>query len=279
MATLDIPIRNPSMRASRAPGPRLPFVLTLALVCALPVSAQQPPDGEDGPPASTWGVGLGAASKQKPYIGMERDNKALPMLQFENRYVRLFGPQLEVKLPSLGLTESQQLNFGLLAKYDGSGYKAGDAAILAGMDKRKSGMWAGAKVEWENPVANVTAEWLGDASGNSKGQMFGLGLENTGHFGRHLMLTPRVTANWQDGKYIDYYYGVRAGEARVGRAAYKGESGVSLEAGVRGIYMLDRHQSFFLDLGVSSLPSQIKDSPLVNRSTENTVLFGYLYRF
>jgi outer membrane protein len=34
-----------------------------------------------------------------------------------------------------------------------------------------------------------------------------------------------------------------------------------------------------MDVGVSSLAKEIKDSPLVDRSTENRVFIGYLYSF
>ena len=43
--------------------------------------------------------------------------------------------------------------------------------------------------------------------------------------------------------------------------------------------MFDDHHSVFLDVKATRLADEIKDSPLVDRSTENSVLFGYLYRF
>jgi outer membrane protein len=93
------------------------------------------------------------------------------------------------------------------------------------------------------------------------------------------MLTPRLGASWQDKKYVDYYFGVRNSEVRIDRAAYVGKSGVTTEVGVRGMYMFDKTHSMFMDVGVSSLAKEIKDSPLVDRSTENSVFIGYLYSF
>jgi len=43
--------------------------------------------------------------------------------------------------------------------------------------------------------------------------------------------------------------------------------------------MFDQRHSVFLDLEAVRLGSEIKDSPLVDRSTANQVVFGYLYRF
>ena len=251
--------------------------LAAALVSSLPALADGPP--EDGATWG-WGLGLGVASSRNAYKGFERDNGLYPLLQYENRYVKVFGPGLDVKLPSWQINESQKVNFSLVGQYDlGSGYEAKDSYVFEGMAERKSSFWMGGKLEWENDLVNVSAELLGDASGESKGTRFSLGLSRTWHIGQNWMLTPRAVAKWHDSKYTDYYYGVRDSEARAGRAAYRGDSGVNAEVGLSVMYLIDRQQSLFLDVGVNSLSSSIKHSPLVDRSTENNVFFGYLYRF
>ena len=167
----------------------------------------------------------------------------------------------------------------VVGKYDFSGYEAGDAPILNGMRERKDSFWAGGKMVWRTGLVDVSAEVLADAGGKSKGRRANFGLEKTWRIGEHVMLTPRVGAAWVDKKYVDYYYGVAADEARAGRVAHVGKSGVNAELGLRGAYVVDAHHSLFLDLGVTKLSKQIKDSPLVDRSTDNRVGLGYLYRF
>ncbi|WP_434651066.1 MipA/OmpV family protein [Pseudomonas sp. D1-2] len=267
------------MRALTLSKPYLAIRLTIASsalvlgVCS-PIAASA--DESEG---SAWGLGVGAASSQQPYKGIDRDSEVLPLIYFENEYVRVFGPTAEIKLPSLDISDTQQLEFSLVGEYDFSGYDDDDARILDGMSDRKGGFWAGAKVKWRNDLADVSAEWLGDVSSNSKGQRFTLGLERSWNFGEHIRLTPRLAAIWQDDNYVDYYFGVRENEARADRAAYDGKSGMNTEIGLRGNYMFDDHHSVFLDLKATSLSDEIKDSPLVDRSTENSALFGYLYRF
>jgi len=255
-------------------------LVAAAMLWSLPALAQ--PGAGDGPPPSSWALGVGAISRDKAYAGIDRDNMAIPFLQYENRWVSIIGPQVGFKLLSLDLAPAQSLSVDLIARYDGSGYDDDDiedTPILAGMRERKSGFWAGARIEWKTDWVDVSAEALGDASGNSKGKRFNLGVEKTWHIGERVTITPRVAASWQDDKYVDYYYGVRADEARTGRAFYRGESGVNAEAGLRGVYAFDRRHSILVDLEVSRLAGVIKDSPLVDRSTENRVLVGYLYRF
>lgn len=246
--------------------------LVLGMCASIAASADQPE-------GSAWGLGVGAVSSQQPYKGIDRDSEVLPLIYFENEYLRVFGPTAEIKLPGLEISDTQQLDFSLVGEYDFSGYDDDDARILEGMSDREGGFWAGAKVEWRNDLADVSAEWLGDVSGNSKGQRVTLGVERSWRIGERIMLTPRLAAIWQDKKYVDYYFGVRENQARIDRAAYDGKSGINTEFGVRGNYMFDDHHSVFLDLKATSLADEIKDSPLVDQSTENSVLFGYLYRF
>lgn len=258
-------------------GTTAAFVFSVVLWA--PGSALADPPGQDQNGA-TWGLGLGVLSSMQPYKGVDRETQGIPMLQYENQYIRLIGPGVEVKLPSLDIGPTQKIKFGLIAKFAFSdGYEASDSPFLAGMAERKSGVWAGGKAEWENDLVNVIAEVKGDASGNSKGNVFSFGLEKTWRFDRQFMLTPRIVANRYDKKYVDYYYGVLANEVRADRPAYVGKSAVATEIGLRGIYLYDRHHSVIVNVSAASLPDEIKKSPLVNRSSTNSILVGYVYRF
>lgn len=251
-------------------------VLAAALACGFSLAALAQPQEE---PSSSWSLGLGLATLQAPYRGVDREIRPVPFVRYENQYVRISGLGGEVKLPGLRLSDTQEIKFGLVGRFDMSGYEAGDSPFLAGMAERKGGLRAGARAEWDNGLATVTAEWTGDASGNSKGQVFSLGLKRTWRVGQNILLTPSLTATRHDQKYVDYYYGVRANEARPGRTAYRGEAGTDVEAGLRGMYLIDRHHSVFMSVGATRLASGIRKSPLVNRSSENTILLGYVYRF
>lgn len=253
------------------------FVVSGALLTPSSVLANPPGQDQKG---STWGLGLGVSSSLQPYKGVDRETRAVPMLQYENQYIRLMGPGVEVKLPSLVISPTQKVKFGLVVKGAMSGgYEASDSPFLAGMAERKNGVWVGGKAEWENELVNVTAEVKSDASGDSKGNVFSLGLEKSWRFGKQFMLSPRIGANRYDKKYVDYYYGVLANEVRINRPAYVGQAAVTTEVGLRGIYMYDRNHSVMMNISATSLPDEIKKSPLVNRSSTNSVFMGYMYRF
>jgi len=246
------------------------------LLAGLPltVAAQQPDDG-----TSSWGLGVAVITSQKAYTGIDRDNKLLPILSYENRYIRLSGPELAVKLPGYQFSESNNVNFSIIGKYDFTDYKQSDAPILNGMADRDGGFRAGFKAEWQNSIADISAEYVTEVSGDSEGSEVNLTVEKTWHFAQHYMFTPRIAVSWQDKKHIDYYYGVRRNEVTAERAFYQGEAGMNIETGARVGYMFEQRHIIFLDVSLTSLATEIKDSPLVDRSTENRVFLGYSYRF
>lgn len=222
---------------------------------------------------SAWGLGIAVMPELKAYRDFDDKTELWPVLSFENRWVRLFGPGLEMKLGKAG-----PLSFGLTAGYARDGYKASDSPVLEGMARRKSSAWLGGRVGLRGEIASLSAEWAGDASGNSKGRKFKLGVEGRfglGEFG----LAPRLSATWYDAKFVQYYYGVEAAEARAGRAAYRPGSTLNTELGLRVDYRLAAGQMLFADLGVTALGRDIKASPLVDRRTLPELRFGYLYRF
>lgn len=231
----------------------------------------------DGPSqegqAATWSLGLGVGSETSPYRGVDTETKVLPVLAFENAHVRLFGPTLDVKLPSTGA-----VSWALRARYSDQGYKASDAAELAGMTERKGGLWLGARADWHLPWGRLSGEWLGDANDRSGGQQFKLEASQRFSIGS-VSIKPHIALAWQDSAMVDYYYGVRQQESRAGRTAYTGKSTVNTEIGLQLNVPLAPGHSAMMGLTHTVLGSGIKDSPLVDRSGVSAVRAAYIYRF
>lgn len=250
-------------------------VIAAGFACAACLSsawaqATHEPTPEAGP---QWGLGIAAGMERKPYRDFDNKGLAIPMVTFENKWVSVAVPGIDVKLPSAG-----PVSLRLRARYAGDGYEADDSPYLVGMEKRKGSLWLGAAAIWRNEVANLSAELLADGLGNSKGTRFKVQVDrrfSAGGFG----FTPRLAAHWVDRKYVDYYYGVTAVEARSDRAEYAGKAVTNVEVGLRVDYALAPRQTVFLDVSATSFGSGIKNSPLVNRSSQTGVRLGYVYRF
>ena len=227
--------------------------------------------GERG--EARWGIGVGAKVERKPYTGIGNKTEVLPLLFFENRYVRILGADIDAKVPAAG-----PFSFTLRAKFSEAGYKQSDAPILNGMAKRKFGFLLGPTATWHAGFADLSGELLADVTSPRKGAEFKLAAEHEFESGP-FSFTPRVAAIRLDRKYVDYYYGVKSTEALVGRPQYDGRATINTELGLRTGYNLASQQMLFLDLSGTGLGRGIKNSPLVNRTSQTGVRVGYLYRF
>ncbi|TWC71598.1 MipA/OmpV family protein [Herbaspirillum sp. SJZ099] len=266
--------------------PALPFRLSLlsGVVAALmlqaahaqesaPSPAPSPASSQQDPQATQWALGAAVGTEQSPYRGYGNKTRALPLVMYNSRYFQFIGTTADFKLGALG-----PVGFALRAKYADDGYDGSDAPILNGMEKRKGSFWLGAHAAWRNPYADLSLEWLADASGNSGGQTLKLRAEHQFKAGS-FTLAPYLGINWMSSDYVDYYFGVRQNEATAQRAAYQGSSTANLVGGLRTGYSLTPSQSLFLDVHVTRYGSGITDSPLVDRSSAAGVRAGYLYRF
>lgn len=226
-----------------------------------------------------WGIGLMGMSSDSPY-GFGED-AVLPFLSFENDWVEIGGPSVDVKLPWIS---TENLSFALRVDFFGGegGYDADDAIDapqLAGMAEREGGIWAGAAMEWKSEVVDLSFAALKDVDGDSDGASLKLEVSRGFFLGERWMVTPRLGATWLDDNAVDYFYGVTAAEATGTRAAYTGEATVNLEAGVSLGYMLAEQHMIMLDLSATKLGDGIADSPIVTDDTLTSVGLGYMFRF
>lgn len=265
-------------------------VLTLSLSLCLPFSAwaKTAPKLSDGSGPtnprenSNWGIGLAAISNQQSIQGIDRDTMVIPIITYESEYIRWFGPNIDIKLPSIKIDNEQEIEFSLSAGFDFGGYdkdEAQDTPILQGMDERKGAFGIGAQVNWKTRWGNINAKWMTDVSGDREGNSVTLVFEKSWFMGQKVMFSPHIAAIWLDDNFVDFHYGVRSYEVKSNRPAFIGEATANIKYGLRAAYLFDQQNSIMLDFSITSLGSEIKKSPLVDSSTENNLLLFYMYKF
>lgn len=233
----------------------------------------------DAPPSAAWGLGVAVGQERQPYRDIEHNAQALPLLMYENRWVRVLGPTADLKLISNPGPEAALQSAGLRLRLADEGYESTDSPHLAGMAERKASLWLGGSARWRVAAVTLTGEVLADASGHSEGARASLGMERPFRAGGRVEITPRLVVHWLDRRLVDYHYGVRPGEALATRPAYRGDAATNVEAGVRIGYAVAPRQRLSFDLGTTRLGTGIRRSPLVEASRQDSVRVSFLHLF
>ena len=90
-------------------------------------------------------------------------------------------------------------------------------------------------------------------------------------------LLPGASVRWQDAKMVDYYYGVRASEALLGRAAYSADAALTPDVSLLATRKLGERWSVYARASHAWLPSEVTDSPLVDRNGNTSLFLGVGY--
>ena len=247
-------------------APRSAAVLAAALL--MPGAALAPPP-DQRPPVT---LGLAAVSSPSPYAGVdERPVTVVPFANFEAGRFYLRGLEAGYRL-----AEGEAFSAAAILQPRFQSYSPGDSPALDGMEARRrtaeGGLRAGVRLgRWKVGLRGVS-----DLLGRHDGQTvtFDAGVRLGGP---RLGVTPSAGLQWQSANFVDYYYGVRASEARPDRPAYTGQAAFNpfLGASVRwrlggrwGVFALARH---------AWLDSAITDSPIVDRGTDNSGVLALTY--
>lgn len=238
-----------------------PLVFLLLLGLAGSVAAQPP----------RWSLAALAIWRDIPYRQADSDLLVVPALQFEGERAYLRGLRLGWRAAG-----DRALGLDLVAQARMDGYSADDSPFLSGMATRQRSLDAGVAGHWRGAAGDLEASVVTDVLGRHRGQAAHLAWAWPVRRGP-LLVRPELGLRWWSANLVDYYAGVRPGEARPGRPAYRADSALIAEAAVGAVLALDRRWSLFGRLGYERLPSAVTDSPLIDRDQAVVGLFGVSY--
>ena len=253
-------------------SPRRPLRTALALSLALAAAPVLAQDGPEPPPG--WTLGVLAIERNAPYRQLDEGLLVVPLVRFEGERFYLRGLRGGVVL-----AENDGFAFGAFAQVRGDGYKADDSPFLAGMDDRDFSLDLGLAASWRVErvgqfEVSLATDML-DRSGGQEAAVSWTGLVRAGGW----RLLPGVSVAWQSEDMVDYYYGVRPGEALVGRPAYSPGSAIIPEVSLLATHPVGERWEFFARAGHAWLPSEITNSPLVDQDGRTTLMVGLGYTF
>lgn len=223
-------------------------------------------------------IGLAYATGESPYKDYDRRQTALPLVHYENDAFYLRGLSLGAKL-----FNQDSIEVSAFLAYDPHRFKSKDSgnARLKRLNDRREGILAGGRLLLARPIGVFSAELAGDVSGHSRGLVGQLRLAKPFDL-EPWTLTPAVGLYWASENYNDYYYGISGKESRAsGLPAYQAGADFSPFAAFKVDLALDERKRFNLFGQVETvfLPSAVKDSPMVGRSTTTSLTTGLIFGF
>ena len=219
-------------------------------------------------------LGLATLIRNDVYKGLSRDAAFFPLIDV------YYG---KLKFDKTKITYDLMRNRHMLVKpYIGvefGGYNASDSAFLEGMSDRDLAVMAGVEAQYFNKYFYVGLNAGQDISGNSDGMKAQAQIGVSKRYRNGLFLSLSANMTYLDQDFADYYYGVRADEARVGRAEYR-VSDVFMPGGTAfARFKINDKWSAAVIATYAHLTNEIGNSPIVRTRHKRSVILGLQYSF
>lgn len=221
-------------------------------------------------------LGAGVGILETPYKDYDREVVPVPVLTYESENFWFRGLGGGYYLWNDG---SDKLS--VMAYYSPFHFKPKDSDDyqLRQLDKRKATLMAGLSYVHNTDYGFLRTSLAGDTLDNSNGVSWDLAwlyrYTNGG-----LTLTPGIGVEWSSENLNDYYYGVSRQEAnRSGLNRYEADSDWSPYLEMSASYKLTDAWSLYGLARYNHLSSEVKDSPMVDKSWSGALSAGITYNF
>ncbi len=239
-----------------------------------PLMASTAPLGfsERAPPG--WVAGFAAVEGPNPFIGdADTVSPIYPIVGYIGENIIWMGPYLNYKL-----LRGKTLPFFLAGtvNYRFEGFdEDSNSPLLAGMEGRDGAFELG--LEFRFAALFMSAAM--DITNTHNGYEIQLGADHVFELSNRASIGGVVGVSMKNHELVDYYYGVRAGEATLGRPAYLGDSALNMNLGLNFSYDFGNQWRGSASFKHEWLSDEITRSPIVERDFQTTFFFGLLYQF
>jgi outer membrane protein len=256
----------------------------LALSAAMALAASMAyADELLAPPTSgakiPFSLGAGVIYKEKPYRNYDNDEKVqlAPLIMYQGEHFFFRGANF-----GWMFVNRPNIEFAIRGEIRNDGYDSGDANILREMDDRDPTLDGGAHFIWRpdgGPFA-LTLVAVHDLTDEYDG--YELRADGSYAWKPNDNWTVRFGAGvvQQSDDLVDYYYGVKASEARPGRPAYSGDDTTNIRLQTIASWRPDGSRFTYLFGGrFEFLGDEIDDSPLTDEDTQWLAVVAFTYTF
>lgn len=225
----------------------------------------------------SYSLGIGLGYQQKPYVGDSSDWIPVPHFEYQNGNFYIKGLKA-----GLYLFNSPTTKVDAHIRYQSLSFKPSDSdGALRGLDRRKSTIELGLGVQHYFPnQVFIGADLDADILDRSNGVNMDIGAGMVHQVNDHFKVIPKIGVIWSNKDHNDYYYGISRSESnRTGVAAYNPDSSFTPYIGVGTVVNATENLHIFGGAQFKFLPSEVKNSPMTNRSTLSSFAVGINYNF
>ncbi|MGJ5666019.1 MipA/OmpV family protein [Morganella morganii] len=223
-----------------------------------------------------WSVGVGSVAELYPYKGLGSDLTVVPVFNYNGDVFFVRGAMV-----GLYLWDTPVDTLAININYSPLHFKPRDSndEKLKCLNNRRSTAMAGITYNYNAPWGilrtSVSADILNKNNGviadASYSYMFSM---------NELTLTPGIGIGWKDKRFNNYYYGVSVNEAqKSGLENYDVGSGISPFIEFSASYNIYNNWNLFITGRYSKIDSDIRNSPMVDKSYSGFAFTGIIYSF
>lgn len=247
-------------------------LFSLGLAIAVLSGGVQAQQGSD----KGWSLGAAALISNSPYKGDDSKVWPVPTVNYEGDNFYLRGPMV-----GYYLWNDQTDKLAITAYYNPMYFrpKDSDNHRMKRLDYRKSTGMAGLSYAHYTQYGFLRTVLSGDFLDESNGITWDLAWLYRYHSG-DWTITPGIGALWNSKNQNQYYYGISRKESRrSGLDHYNADSNWNPYVELSVNYQLSDSWNIYGMGRYTRLTSEIKDSPMVDKSWNGMLLTGVIYRF
>lgn len=152
--------------------------------------------------------------------------------------------------------------------------RIGDRYYGPDMDRRKDSWAMGLNLK----IPFISLRAIRDIQGRSHGSIYTLSLGKMFLIGPSLRIRPNIAMKYYDGKFVDYYYGVKENEVTSDRSFYAPGGSIGYSSRVMINYQIQERLSLINFFSYQILGPKVEKSPTTKTDKVVSVIIGLSYR-
>ncbi|WP_434778034.1 MipA/OmpV family protein [Neisseria sp. Ec49-e6-T10] len=226
--------------------------------------------------ATNLKIGLVTEVDFPVYKDTKNDLTVLPLLDYDNGTVYIDGFDMGAYL-----YQNDQHELAINANYHDNGFRPKDSSNehMQKLDKRHETIMLGVNYTHIANWGVIDTRFNTDILGKNKGFLADVGYLAVFQK-KHFTFAPKIGVSWHSNHYNNYYYGVSQQESKkTGFQSYQSRQSIQPYLEMNMNYQISPKVDIFFSGRYEQLRSQIKNSPIVEKSYAPSIQLGMKYQF